>query len=61
MWIVLGFMYFIPTVWAYFRKSVDLKKIALVNLLAGWTVLGWILAGIWAMSSQQSWQRARGQ
>jgi hypothetical protein len=50
-------LYFAPTGLAYLRKSVDLTKIALVNLLAGWTIIGWIAAMVMANSSQQKWQR----
>ena len=38
--------YFLPTILA--RHKGDFMGIFLVNLLAGWTVIGWFIALIWA-------------
>ena len=42
-------LYFIPSFIA--RKSNNLNKIFLLNLLGGWTAIGWIAALIWAIMS----------
>ena len=39
--------YFVPAVIGFRKKN--FTAIALVNLLAGWTVVGWIFALIWAI------------
>ncbi len=44
LWIPI---YFLPTLLGY-RKS-RWKRILLVNLLLGWTVIGWIMALLWAL------------
>ncbi len=45
----LGLMYFLPTIIG--REKSDAGFIFLVNLLLGWTVLGWIVAFIWACAA----------
>jgi hypothetical protein len=43
--------YFLPTILA--RHKADFMGIFLVNLLAGWTVIGWVVALIWACSAER--------
>ena len=43
--------YFLPTILA--RHKADFMGIFLVNLLAGWTVIGWFIALIWACSPER--------
>jgi len=45
----LGLMYFLPTIIG--RDKSDAGLIFLVNLLLGWTVVGWIVALIWACAA----------
>jgi hypothetical protein len=49
--IILGVFvfYMLPTVICNVRKTEHQDAIALINLLLGWTVLGWIAALIWAI------------
>lgn len=42
------FLYFLPAFLA--RNKPDFTSILLVNLLAGWTFIGWIIALVWALS-----------
>lgn len=46
--------YALPTIVAYVRKHRNLPAIALVNLLFGWSGLGWIIAMIWSLTSPQA-------
>lgn len=47
--IVVGLViYFLPTVIANSRRNPKSNAIFLVNLLTGWTMLGWIAVLIWA-------------
>jgi len=50
-WGVMGvLLYFLPSLLALFRKR--FKKVLPVNLLLGWTIIGWIVAFVWAASVQ---------
>jgi hypothetical protein len=42
-------MYFLPTIIAAVAKRHNLPAIAAVNVFLGWTVLGWIVAFVWAL------------
>lgn len=44
-------MYFLPLIVAALRKHRQLPAIAMVDILLGWTVLGWIGALVWALTS----------
>jgi hypothetical protein len=39
---------------AWGRKHNNLSSIFMLNLLLGWTVIGWIVAIIWAVSSNRA-------
>jgi len=42
--------YFTPTIIGKIRGHHNLLGIAMLNLFAGWTVVGWIIAIIWAVT-----------
>lgn len=46
--VVLLSIYLFPTVIATARRHRNATAISVLNLLLGWTVLGWIVALIWA-------------
>ena len=49
--------YMTPTVIAYFRKFKDWKTIGVVNLLVGWSIIGWLAVAfwvLWSLSAQQT-------
>jgi hypothetical protein len=51
--IVMGILfvpYFIPSIIA--RKKVNFTGILLLNIFLGWTLLGWVIALIWAISDK---------
>ena len=53
--ILLGaFVYFLPTIVASNRKHRQATAIGALNLLLGWTILGWVVALVWALMSQES-------
>jgi len=41
-------MYFLPSIVALARSKRDLMAIFLLNLFLGWSVIGWIVALVWA-------------
>lgn len=50
MIVVLVLLYFLPSMLAWSRKSQRRWKITAINVLLGWTVIGWIVAMVmtWA-------------
>jgi len=44
------FLYFLPSIIAHNKR--DFAAILLVNLLFGWTVIGWIIALVWACAAE---------
>jgi hypothetical protein len=52
VWLFVIFaLYFIPTMVARSRKHRNSSAITALNILLGWTVLGWIIAFIWALTT----------
>jgi hypothetical protein len=50
----LGFwfvMYFLPSIVALARNKRDTAAILLLNLFLGWTVIGWVVALVWAVKT----------
>jgi len=41
-------MYFLPSIIALARSKRDTLAIFLLNFFLGWTVIGWIVALVWA-------------
>ena len=48
---------FIPTSVVLFRDSSKKWSVFWVNLLAGWTGIGWIIALIWAFMSESKTEK----
>ena len=44
-------MYFLPSISALARSKSDLLAIFLLNLFLGWSVIGWMVALVWAAKS----------
>ena len=44
-------MYFLPSIVALARSKRDLFAIFLLNLFLGWSVIGWIVALVWAFKN----------
>ncbi|MFC1916194.1 superinfection immunity protein [Chloroflexota bacterium] len=52
--IVIGAaLYFLPTIIGAVRHKRNLAAIFLLNLLLGWTVIGWIIALIWSLTVER--------
>ena len=41
-------MYFLPSIIALARSKRDILAIFLLNLFLGWSIIGWIVALVWA-------------
>jgi len=47
---ILGLaLYLLPTIIAAIRRSKSTVGIILVNILAGWTFIGWIISLVWSL------------
>ena len=44
-------MYFLPTIVAFARSKRDTTSILLLNLFLGWTLIGWVIALVWAFKT----------
>lgn len=49
--IPFGAIHFLPTIIAGIRQSRNVVGIFLLNLFLGWTVIGWVVALVWALRS----------
>lgn len=47
---ILALGYFLPTVIALLRKHHNIFALAALNVLLGWTFLGWVGALIWSLA-----------
>jgi Superinfection immunity protein len=49
---IFGFgfvLYFLPSIVAIARSKRDTTAIFVLNLLLGWTAIGWVIALVWAL------------
>ena len=49
---IFGFgfvLYFLPSIIAFSRSKRDAVSILVLNLLLGWTAIGWVVALVWAL------------
>lgn len=49
--VTAALFYFPPTIVAWVRKHPNRVSIFLLNLLLGWTVIGWVVALIWSAAA----------
>ncbi len=47
-------LYLLPTYEAWSAKRENLASIATLNLLLGWSILGWVAAAVWALKTPRS-------
>lgn len=46
-------MYMLPTIEAKLKRHPNIVSIALVNLFLGWSLIGWVVALVWAFKKQE--------
>jgi T4 superinfection immunity protein len=44
-------MYFLPSIIALARNKRDIGAIILLNFFLGWTMIGWVIALVWAVKT----------
>ena len=47
-------MYWLPTLIAIVRQTPSALGVAMLNFFLGWTIIGWILALVWALAANTS-------
>jgi ABC-type transport system involved in cytochrome c biogenesis permease component len=52
--IIILLAYFMPTIIALLSKKKNTLAILTLNLLLGWTILGWIVALVWAVTKDSN-------
>lgn len=50
-------VYFLPTLVAYTRKHTNAVAILILNIFTGWTFVGYIVALVWAFTTQREQQQ----
>ncbi|HVB17778.1 MAG TPA: superinfection immunity protein [Stellaceae bacterium] len=59
--LMIAVAYMLPTLIAYARDASERQTIVIVNLAFGWTLIGWIVALMWATHAPpaaiQLWKR----
>jgi hypothetical protein len=58
MLLIAPIVYFLPSYEAWARSHPNYTGVLLLNLFLGWTLLGWVIALVWAVSRQGT-QRSR--
>ena len=53
-------VYFVPTIVAAIRRANNLIGIIILNILAGWTFLGWVASLVWAIVAEKKTQPTEG-
>jgi hypothetical protein len=48
--VMLPFMYFYPSLWAFIETMPNLPAIAAINLLVGWSLIGWFVLLIYLVT-----------
>jgi len=46
-------LYFLPTIIAFSRYKRNVVAILVLNILAGWTFVGWVIAIVWAFTKDK--------
>ena len=50
--ILVVILYMLPTLVAYARDVPQRQKITVFNIVLGWTLIGWIIAFLWARMAE---------
>ncbi|WP_114636863.1 superinfection immunity protein [Polynucleobacter necessarius] len=50
---LLSFFYFLPFAIAFNKKRANSGGIFALNLFLGWSLIGWVVALVWAMKDEQ--------
>lgn len=51
---IIGFLYFLPFIVATNKSHNQTGAILVLNILLGWTLIGWVIALVWACSNDNN-------
>jgi hypothetical protein len=51
LWLILFILYLLPALIAGRRRHRQKLAITVLNILAGWTAIGWLVALVWACTA----------
>ena len=51
--LLMIFIYFLPAIMAWSRENNSIGAIFVLNLFAGWTLLGWVVALVWSFKNPE--------
>lgn len=51
--VICAVFYFLPSMVAYQNKKDDIVAIVFLNVLVGWTFIGWVIALVWAFTKNK--------
>lgn len=51
LWMSMVALYFLPTIIAFVRRHHNSGPIGILNLFLGWTLIGWVAALVWSLTS----------
>lgn len=54
--LILAAIYFAPSVVAIMRKRDNFAAIFALNFFLGWSLIGWVVSLVWALSNEQKQQ-----
>lgn len=55
--VVLFVMYWLPTLIAVIRRTPAARGVAMINFFLGWTIVGWVVALVMALSAPRAAER----
>ena len=50
---LLSLFYFLPAAITFYRKRANTGAILALNLFLGWSLIGWVIALVWALKDEQ--------
>lgn len=51
---VLSLFYFLPFAIAFYKKRINTGAIFALNLFLGWSLVGWVIALVWALKAERT-------
>ena len=51
---VLSLFYFLPFTIAFYKKRINTGAIFALNLFLGWSLVGWVIALVWALKAEHT-------
>ncbi len=56
LFVFMFLIYFLPSIVAISKKKSNTVAIVVLNIFLGWTLLGWVISLVWALTADQQAQ-----